>query len=386
MSENILENVQHTIEDNPRFRFWFWQIAFWIVMSVIGFFTLILWYAEANSDSVGHVVMQAAIGLICSLLLQQALMFVSKYNFGICVATSFLLVIGTAFLWTILHMQVFVMLTGFYDVWEEFGGWYFSGIFIFLCWTGLYHGVRYYELSQFEHKTMLRAEALSREEHLKRVRAQSEARDAKLKMLRYQLNPHFLCNTLNAINSLIEIGESAKAQKMTVQLSEFLRYSLDNNPDTKIPLIEEINALNLYLEIEKTRFAERLTINIDVPCEAQAALVPSLLLQPIIENSMKHAIAKNEDGGTISITAQVTNQYLVLTLADTGEQSTCKTPSAMDIAEQSIRAENGIGLKNIKQRLSALYHNAYTLHAELKQTGGLTTVIHLPLEYQSKVI
>ena len=384
MSDNILFNVQHSIEENPRYRFWFWQITFWFAMSIIGFFTLILWYAEANADSVGHVVMQATIGLVCSVGLQQAFIFLSKYRLSIRIVAGFILVIGTAFLWTLLHMQVFVMLTGFYDVWEEFGGWYFSGIFVFLCWTGLYHGVRYYELSQTEHRTMLRAEAISREEHLKRVHAQSEARDAKLKMLRYQLNPHFLCNTLNAINSLIEIGESSKAQTMTVQLSEFLRYSLDNNPDTKISLIDEIDALNLYLEIEKTRFAERLKINIDIQDKAQHALIPSLLLQPILENSMKHAIAKNESGGTISISATVANNNLVLTLGDTGEKNHTASASSTNssLTEQDLSAQNGVGLKNIKQRLSALYNDAYSISAQFEKTGGLTTTIHLPLEHQ----
>jgi two-component system LytT family sensor kinase len=386
MSDNILFNVQNTIEENPRYRFWFWQIGFWFFMSVVGFFTLILWYAQANIGTIGHVVIQAAMGLTCSIFLHQAFTYMSKYSLLLRVLIGLMLVLGTAFLWTMLHMQVFVLLTGFDDVWEEFGGWYFSGIFVFLCWTGLFHGVRYYELHQYEHRIMLRAEANTREEHLKRVRAQSEARDAKLKMLRYQLNPHFLCNTLNAINSLIEIGESGKAQTMTVQLSEFLRYSLDTDPDTKIPLIEEINALNLYLKIEKTRFAERLHINIDIPNDAQSALVPSLLLQPIIENSMKHAIAKNELGGTISIIAAVVHHELVLTLKDTGDNASSPPKHIAQNITQDLVSGKGVGLKNIKQRLSALYNNAYRINAIFEEQGGLTTIIHLPLEHENKVV
>jgi LytS/YehU family sensor histidine kinase len=278
-------------------------------------------------------------------------------------------------------MQVFVMLTGFSDVWEEFGGWYFSGIFIFLCWTGLFYGVRYYELMKFEHRIMLKAEANSKEEHLKRIHAQSEARDAKLKMLRYQLNPHFLCNSLNAINSLIEIGESTKAQGMTVQLSEFLRYSLDTDPDTKIALVEEIEALNLYLQIEKIRFEERLNIDINIDEKAEYALVPSLLLQPIIENSMKHAIAKNEAGGTIYISANTTNTQLILTIRDTGNSNSIeKTQNS----QQGLAKNKGVGLSNTKQRLKALYHNEYQVNACFAENGGLVTTISLPLEHETE--
>jgi two-component system LytT family sensor kinase len=386
MPDNMLLNVQSTIEENPRYRFWFWQIGFWFFMCVVGFFTLILWYAEASKETVGHVIMQAIIGLICSIFLHRAFNLLNKYGLLTRIFIGLVLVLSTSFLWTLLHMEVFVLLTGFDDVWDEFGGWYFSGIFVFLCWTGLFYGVRYYELQQLEHDIMLKAEATTREEHLKRVRAQSEARDAKLKMLRYQLNPHFLCNTLNAINSLIESQELHKAQNMTVQLSEFLRYSLDTDPDTKIPLSEEIDALNLYLEIEKTRFAERLNIKIDVQDEAKSALVPSLLLQPIIENSMKHAIAKNEDGGTIFIIAAVVNHELVLTLKDTGKSHPSQSKKRSDNISQEFGTGKGVGLKNIKQRLSALYNKTYCISAFFGDQGGLTTIINLPLERENKVV
>lgn len=383
MPNNIIVNVQNTREGNPRNRFWFWQFGFWF-FCLLGFFTLILWYGEVTVSTVSHVVLQAIIGLICSIFLHTAFTRMSKYPLSYRIPIDLTLVLSTAFIWTILHIQIFVWLTGFEDVWPQFGGWYFSAIFIFLCWTGLFHGVRYYELLQYEHRILLQAEANSRKEHVKRLRAQSEARDAKLKMLRYQLNPHFLCNTLNAINSLIEIGESEKAQNMTVQLSEFLRYSLDTDPDTKIPLMEEIDALNLYLEIEKTRFEERLKIDIVVHANAQLALVPSLLLQPIIENSMKHAIAKNELGGTISISATATDKQLILTLSDTGTYSKLAHEADKQNNKLLLNSKKGVGLENINQRLSALYENHYSINSTFAETGGLVTTIHLPLEHEEK--
>lgn len=383
MSDNILLNMQNSLEANPRYRFWFWQVGFWF-FCLVGFFTLILWYGEINAETVTHVVLQAVIGIACSLFLHFIFTKMSKHSLAYRIIVGAILILATACFWTILHVQIFVWLTGFDEVWEDFGGWYFSAMFIFLCWTGLFHGVRYYELLQFEHRIMLRAEATSREEYLKRLRAQSEARDAKLKMLRYQLNPHFLCNTLNAINSLIEIGESEKAQNMTVHLSEFLRYSLDTDPDAKIPLMEEIDALNLYLEIEKTRFEERLKIKIEIHADAQLALVPSLLLQPIIENSMKHAIARSELGGTISILAATENGQLVLTLSDTGTGKLSAKQREIQSKVLELDSKKGVGLENIQQRLSALYKNHYTISAQFAETGGLVTIIHLPLELEEE--
>lgn len=373
MPNTMFTYVQRSIEKNPRYRFWFWQVGFWLFMCVVGFFTLILWYSDVNLAYIGHIGMQAVIGLTCSLVLHFLFHHIANFSLSIRTSVGLFLVLMAAFVWTILHMQVFVYFTGFDDVWTEFGGWYFSGIFVFLCWAGMFHGVRYYELLQHEHKIMLHAEANSREEHLKRMRAQSDARDAKLKMLRYQLNPHFLCNTLNAVNSLIEIGESDKAQSMTVQLSEFLRYSLDNDPDTKICLSEEIEALNLYIEIEKTRFAERLSVDIKISDQAQDACVPSLLLQPVIENSMKHAIAHCESGGSITIKAYVHQESLILVLSDSGP--------GKDYAKTNVNSsKKGVGFSNMEQRLKALYGEDYLIRVAHEESGGLTTEITIPYE------
>jgi sensor histidine kinase YesM len=375
----MLSDIQHFIEENPGYRFWFWQVGFWFFMCVVGFFTLILWYSQVTAATVGHVILQAIVGLLCTIFLHKAFFYVKRFALGARITSGLALILFTAFVWTVVHMEIFVMLTG-WDTWDQFGGWYFSSIFVFMCWTGLFLGIRYYELLQSEHRIMLQAEATSREEHLKRVKAQSEARDAKLKMLRYQLNPHFLCNTLNAVNSLIEVEEREKAQNMTVQLSEFLRYSLDNDPDTKIPLCEEVEALNLYLAIEKTRFDERLTINMDIADKAEMAIVPSLLLQPIIENSMKHAIAKSENGGAISIKAEVLNDLLILTLKDTGD-GLSKHASPAKSQHDEKPNNKSVGLENTRQRLKAIYNDSYRIETYFEQTGGLTTIISIPAEY-----
>ncbi|PKG99762.1 sensor histidine kinase [Paraglaciecola sp. MB-3u-78] len=290
---------------------------------------------------------------------------------------GFIMVLVVSLIWTLFRIEAFIRLTEISTEWSEFGGWQFASLFIFLCWTGLFHGMRYNDLLQTEHRIMLKVEAEAREEQMKRMHAQTIARDAQIKMLRYQLNPHFLCNTLNAISSLVEVNESEKAQSMTVQLSRFLRHSLDNNPDTKLSLANEVKALNLYLEIEKTRFGDRLNLDFQIDQQAKLAMVPSLLLQPIIENSMKHAIAQNELGGTISIQAKVVQQRLIMQLSDTG--------SGSKIGKSKIESSKGrgVGLRNTNERLKALYENDFTVNIDLLPSGGLRTTIEIPCEYNS---
>lgn len=276
--------------------------------------------------------------------------------------------------WNIGRMILFIWLTDEEEIWADFGGWYFSGIYVFLCWTALYHGIRYYQLLHSENLMKLNAEASVSKEKVKRLVAETEAKDAQLKMLRYQLNPHFLFNTLNAVNSLVGTAEPERAQKMIVQLSRFLRYSLDNNPEMKIPLERELEALMLYLEIEKTRFAERLKLDFRIDDDTKDALIPSLLLQPLIENSMKYAIAKSETGGEIRLRAHTYEKLLVLELSDTGTGE--KTQSS----KMQSGGGRGIGLRNTVDRLKAFYGSDFSFDLLPSSRGGLKTVIHIPYE------
>jgi two-component system LytT family sensor kinase len=158
-----------------------------------------------------------------------------------------------------------------------------------LVWSALYFGIKYYLLSQ--------------EEKQRYLKAVSMAHEAQLKMLRYQLNPHFLFNTLNAISTLILDKDTQLANSMVMKLSRFLRYSLDNDPMQQVTVAEEIESLQLYLDIEKVRFGERLTLHFSVTPDAQDALMPSLLLQPLVENSIKYAVSQSISGGSIAVSA-----------------------------------------------------------------------------------
>lgn len=375
MSHSFYQDASSSDGKSPIYRFGLLHVGFWGFVSIISFFSLTLWYGPYGLGHILHIFLQAILGLGFTVVLYWVFMRLWDKPFVHRASVGLLIVFLVAFVWTLARIELFMLVTEAESKWSEFGGWHFASVFIFLCWSGLFHGIRYNDLLQTEHRIMLKAEAETREEQMKRVRAQSIARDAQIKMLRYQLNPHFLCNTLNAINSLIEVNESEKAQDMTVQLSRFLRHSLDNNPDTKITLKNEVNALNLYLEIEKTRFGERLTLDFHVEPDAKLATVPSLLLQPIIENSMKHAIAQNESGGTISLHARVEKNRLIMQLSDTG--------SGMQVAKSKVASAKGrgVGLRNTNERLKALYEDDFSISIDILPSGGLKTTIELPCEY-----
>jgi two-component system LytT family sensor kinase len=375
MSISLFEHPPTMIGRYSVYQFGLLHLGFWAFVSTISFFSLTLWYGPYDWTHIVHIILQALLGIVLTLFLYVGFMRIWQRPFIYRTSVGFMMVLVVSLIWTLFRIEAFIRLTDISTEWSEFGGWQFASMFIFLCWTGLFHGMRYNDLLQTEHRIMLKVEAEAREEQMKRMRAQTIARDAQIKMLRYQLNPHFLCNTLNAISSLVEVNESEKAQSMTVQLSRFLRHSLDNNPDTKLSLVNEIKALNLYLEIEKTRFGDRLSLDFQIDEQAKLAMVPSLLLQPIIENSMKHAIAQNELGGTISILAKVVQQRLIMQLSDTG------SGSKIGKSKMESSKGRGVGLRNTNERLKALYENDFSVSIELLPLGGLRTTIELPCEY-----
>lgn len=229
---------------------------------------------------------------------------------------------------------------------------------IMLGWSVLYFGTKYYQMLQKEKQNVLQANTV--------------AHQAQLKMLRYQLNPHFLFNTLNAISTLILIEDNKTANGMVTKLSEFLRYSLDKDPMKRVTLESEIQALKLYLDIEKVRFEERLQVSIDIEPDCKNALVPSMILQPLAENAIKYAIAVQEQGGTISVVVKKFGDDLLLELSDDG-------PGA-EIKNGNLHRENGVGLANTRERLQALYGGNYALVVSNNTPNGVKVNIRMPYE------
>jgi two-component sensor histidine kinase len=231
-----------------------------------------------------------------------------------------------------------------------------------LAWSIGYFGVKYYQIFQEVQKSALKSAAM--------------AHEAQLKMLRYQLNPHFLFNTLNAISTLILEQQTELANRMVTRLSSFLRYSLDNDPMQKITLDQEIAALKLYLDIEKVRFEDHLGLELDIGEDASKALIPSLLLQPLVENAIKYGIARAEEGGRIRIAAKVFAGDLLLELSDDGP--------GVELVDGLIPNANGVGLRNTQERLFELYGNQHSFRLSETKPHGLTVNIRIPFQSSLK--
>jgi hypothetical protein len=197
---------------------------------------------------------------------------------------------------------------------------------------------------------------------------QIETTRAQLDALRRQIEPHFLFNTLNGIAAIVREGRNAVAVQMLASLSTFLRGVVEGSARDEVPLGEEIEFLERYLEIQKLRFAERLLLSLDVPEDLLRARVPSLLLQPIVENSIKHGIAKRAQGGAIRIVAQREDGMLTLIVYNDGP----KLPSE----ETAIRV--GTGLFNIQKRLRSLYGSAFRLTMRNQEPSGVHVSVSFP--------
>ena len=242
-----------------------------------------------------------------------------------------------------------------FKTWHEVFGGAPSSLYLLLCWSGLYFAIKYYESMQQQREAALKSSAL--------------AQEAQLKMLRYQLNPHFLFNTLNAISTLILDHDNRTANSAVMRLSELLRYTLDQDPMKRVTLRQELDALNLYLSTERLRFGERLRVEFAVDEPALDALVPSLILQPLIENSIKYAISPREGGGLVRIEGRVRGRMLELVIVDDGP----------GLSSASTAGGRGVGLRNTRERLAVLHgdrHRFVTLNAQ----PGLRIEIGLPYE------
>jgi LytS/YehU family sensor histidine kinase len=225
------------------------------------------------------------------------------------------------------------------------------------AWTALYYGINYFLLLEDQIRL--------------RERLESQASTAQLAMLRYQLNPHFLFNTLNSISTLVLLKQTERANAMLARLSSFLRYTLANEPTANVTLAQEVETLKLYLEIEKMRFEDRLRPHFRIEGETIGARLPSLLLQPLIENAIKYAVTPAENGADIWITAQREGQAVRIEVADNGNG---------DGAELAASPSTGVGLANIRDRLSQAYGGAHRFETRQNERGGFSVIVEIPFE------
>ena len=225
------------------------------------------------------------------------------------------------------------------------------------AWAALYYGINYFLLLEDEIK--------------QRETLENQASTAQLAMLRYQLNPHFLFNTLNSISTLVLLKQTERANAMLARLSSFLRYTLANEPTAKVTLAQEVETLKLYLEIEKMRFEDRLRPHFRIDTETIGARLPSLLLQPLIENAIKYAVTPSENGADIWINATREGQAVRIEVADNGDG---------DGAALATGPSTGVGLANIRDRLTQAYGAAHGFATRQNDQGGFSVIIEIPFE------
>ena len=184
---------------NRDYRFWAFQLAGWGAYSLVTFFSITLVDDNVSWPHIGHIILSSVLGILTTWPLRP----LYRQTFDLSMSRRMVLALAAVFalsgIWTILRIVIYAWLVGKSAVWEEFNYWYFGSIFVFLTWTVLYYGAKYYELLTLEHQKLLEESASRNEEKFKRLQAETSAREAQLRMLRYQLNPHFLFNTFNAI-------------------------------------------------------------------------------------------------------------------------------------------------------------------------------------------
>ena len=353
--------------------FWVLQSAGWLSFFLFHVLSVSTFVAGRTPDAVLYSVASSLIGFLTTTIIARPVYrFARRQGPAALLLIVLTSTIVMAFAMGAMKAQTFGVLFG--NAWMDLrGAMVGSSNFLFLIipdlpvnifllgsWAGFYFGINYY---------------LNLRNEMERALVSARLADqAQLKMLRYQLNPHFLFNTLNAISTLVLEQDGKQANSMLTQLSAFLRYSLDSDPLQRTSLTEEIRALQLYLEIEKTRFGERLQVKFEVTDDVLDAQVPSLILQPAIENAIKYAIANMESGGEILIRAKREGPMLCMQVCDNG-------PDAPEDPSELLRnAKTGVGLVNMRDRLVYLYQDRSEFRLMRHKPQGMCVMLRIPFE------
>ncbi|MBV1909509.1 MAG: histidine kinase [Kangiellaceae bacterium] len=343
-------------------QFWTLQFAGWLGYSAVVFLAIIrpqLEQVDFNlSGQIINLAIETGIGFTLSYLQWLFIRGIVQLPLKRTIFLSFLSATIFGILFNIIKLSSFKVLVHgqrWNEAWDmlEFGGWLMFSLTTMFVWTAIFFVMLYNTKLQKEHEMLLRA--------------QTATKDAQLQMLRYQLNPHFMFNTMNAISTLIYKGANERANEMLDKLCEFFRYTLDRSERTIATLQKELELLDLYISIEKARFGDRLTIDIDIVDEVIDCKVPYMLLQPIVENAVKYAVEPRKEGGNIIIRAKKEQQRLVLEIIDDGRKLGGK-----------VRDGFGIGMTNTKARLEAMFNGDYDITINESEFDGTTVRISSP--------
>ncbi|MDP3907582.1 sensor histidine kinase [Novosphingobium sp.] len=284
---------------------------------------------------------------------------------------------------TALMLPFAVALYAFIDAWvnelyyggatvgfaQRFIGLFYLDATLLGAWSALYYAINFF--LQIE------------EQNDQLIQLESQATQAQLAMLRYQLNPHFLFNTLNSISTLVLLKQTEPANAMLSRLSSFLRYTLVNEPTGRVTVAQEVDTLKLYLDIERMRFEERLRTSFRIDPMTEQALLPSLLLQPLVENAIKYAVSTQEAGAEITIAAQLVGQNLRIVVSDTGpglQMSAASNRLSGVTFDGGEPVSTGVGLANIRDRLAQAYGDQHRFETMEPPDGGFAVLIELPFE------
>ena len=310
--------------------FWQVQLAGWTIYLVMMYVTFLTVAAEGTLLRLLEIkVIRTVIGLLLTCLMRE---IYRRFGSGISIQKVILLVLSCSIIfggiWTVSEMGVnWLRNTNFVVNPARIPRNALDYGLTLTAWSALYFGIKYWLAWQREREGALAAVAL--------------ANQAQLDVLRYQLNPHFLFNSLNSIRASID-EDADRAKRMVTQLSEFLRYSLLNNDAKMISLDEEIEAARNYLAIEKTRFEEKLEIEFAIEEHIKELPVPPFLLNPLVENAVKHGLNGDVKPLKIVVSARLGENRLILEVANTGALS-------------SVNHGTKVGLKNVNERLGKLF-------------------------------
>jgi len=342
--------------------------AFWTLQSLgwFGYFILRTLSGIANAmgwSYVLHTLLLTATGYSITLLMAAAYRRLIQMKEIVTWVGSILIVIGAAAAFSAIEtwsVATFIQ-PGTRPEGIRFLGAILLTVSLLIAWSALYYSINFYILLEEQSDRLLRLE--------------SQASNAQLAMLRYQLNPHFLFNTLNSISTLVLLKQTERANAMLSRLSSFLRYTLVNETIGMVTLAQEIETLKLYLEIEKMRFEDRLRPHFEIDPACNMALLPSLLLQPLIENAIKYAVTPKEEGADISISVKRQNERVIILVSDTGPGS--------DSQYTARAAEStGVGLANIRDRLAQAYGDNHRFETQSDIQGGFRVLIDIPYQIE----
>jgi two-component system, LytTR family, sensor kinase len=237
--------------------------------------------------------------------------------------------------------------------WADLISNYLRYSILLLFWCNLYFSIKQWKRSIQERED--------------RARAEADAREARLSALRYQLNPHFLFNSLNAVSTLAVEGDVPASTRMLAQIADLLRVTLDGKKPFEVTLSEEMAFTKRYLAIEQTRLGHRLQVELTIAADTFEAAVPSMLLQPLVENAVRHGIAPVVGGGKMAIRSELKDQMLRIEISNTCPR--CARPR---------ETAGGIGLANTIERLRTMYGPNHRFELQWPETGGCNVLIEIP--------